>query len=92
MELKQQGLTTYEIRGNSNYRDLVASIDSKDVVKHMSLPKGSKQKDELIKLTEVEFLASTTANDHRINMGDNNAKKEIISEFHPRPSKKGGDL
>ena len=89
MELKQQGLTTYEIRGNSNYRDLVASIDSKDVVKHMSLPKGPHQKDELIKLTEVEFLASTTANDHRINMGDSDAKKERISEFHPRPSKKG---
>lgn len=89
MELKQQGLTTYEIRGNSNYRDLVASIDSKDVVKHMSLPKGSDQKDELIKLTEVEIIGSTTAKDHKINMAESNGKKEKISEFHPRPSKKG---
>ena len=59
-ELKQQGMITYEIRGNNNYRDLVASIDIKDAREFnqgtgMFKNNNLENKDELIKLKMVDL-------------------------------------
>lgn len=53
-ELQQQGLVTYEIRGNALYRDLVHSIDTKGVKSLTVVMKPKTNNEELIKLTEVE--------------------------------------